>query len=245
MFPVSAKRRLSFTKIADYWSREIRARPLEILNELGRAWWRGQLTAVSGPSRADVFRGIYQLYSNRISFATRDSPDPPLGQELSDGSLEVIRPVRIPLPNSNPDLWDDTNWKAVFEAVADAWEDLSLWLEDAEHTAEPIVAGLELTEAEFTRWVTANGYPRPNFWASKEKDQVPSPTRRVSRESVKNLARDYIASEKREGRQPTQAGFEEWCKGREISRGLIRDAYHEMAKEARINVRPGRYSKQK
>ena len=205
------------------------------------------MTAASGPSRADVFRGIYQLYSNRIAFATPDSPDPPLGQELSDGSLEVIRPVRVPLPNSNPNSWDGTNWKAVFEAVAGAWEDLSLWLEDAEHTAEPIVAGLELTEAEFTRWVTANGYSRPNFWASDEENNpAPSSTRRVSKESVRNLARDYIAMEKQEGRQPTQAGFEERCKGRQISsRGLIRGAYHEMAKEARIKLRPGRYSKQK
>jgi hypothetical protein len=247
MFPISSKRRLSFTKIADYWSREIRARPLELLNELCAAWWRGELAAASGPSRADVFQSLYQLCSDRIAFATPDSPDPPLGRELSGGSLEVIRPVRIPLPNVQFDSWDDTNWKAVFEAVADAWEDLSSLLEDAEHVAEPIVAGLELTEAVFTGWITAKGYSKPNFWASgEEKDQASSPTQRISKASIKNFARDYIASEIRDGRQPTQVGFEELCRERLIrGRDLIRPAYKEMAKQAQINVRPGRYSERK
>ena len=135
-----------------------------------------------------------------------------------------------------------------WEAVAEAWEDLSLWLEDAEHVAEPIVAGLKLTEAEFTGWVTAKGYSRPNFWASgEEKDQAPSPTQRVSLEAVKSRAKDYIASEKREeGVNPRKLDLKNFAKNDSIrNRGVIRCAYKEMAKQAQINVRPGRYSKRK
>jgi hypothetical protein len=122
---------------------------------------------------------------------------------------------------------------------------LELGLHDAEHVAEPVVAGLELTEVEFTRWATAMGYRRPNFWASgEEKDLAPGPVQRVSEETVKSLAKEYIASKKQEGRQPTQAEFEDFCEERLIrGRGMIRRAYKEIAKQAQINVRPGRYSK--
>jgi hypothetical protein len=248
MFPISSKRRLSFIEIADRWSQEMApsARPLDIFNALGRAWWLGELVAASGPSRADVLRCLYAQYSHCIAFAPSDSLEPPIGRKLPNGSLEVTQLWRVPLPNSQPKSWDDTNCTAAFKAVAEAWTDLSR-LDSAEHVAEPVVGGLEVTEAEFTRWVVAEGYPRPGFWLSgKKESQATVPSQKLTETHAASLAEEYIQSTKRKGGRPTQLGFDKWVHDKKVigSRDILREAYKKAADRAGIPVRRGRYPNQ-
>jgi hypothetical protein len=162
MFPTKSSQPLSFSEIASYWRREVTpcASFDEILNLLARAWWRGDLVA-AGANRTGLLRTLYQLYSDCIIFAVSGLPEPLQTKELQDGSVEVALWL-VPLPNTNPDTWNDENCAASFNAVAEFWDCDSFSL------LTPIVGGLETTEKEFTRWVGSEGYPRPIFWASGE-----------------------------------------------------------------------------
>lgn len=248
MFPISSNQRLSLIEIADRWSQEMTppARPLDIINALGRAWWLGDLVAASGPSRVAVLRSLYAQYSHCIAFAPSDLPEPPIGRELPNGSLEVIQLWRVPLPNSQPKSWDDANCTSSFKVVAEAWRDLSR-LDVAEHVAEPVVGGLELTEPEFTRWVVAEGYLRPSFWlSSKKENHATVPTRKLTETEAESLAEEYIELTKRGGSRPTQLGFDEWAHNKRVigRRDILRPAYNKIAARAGILVRRGRYPNQ-
>ena len=104
MFPISSEQPLSFADVAYYWSLEIRPRASfnEVLNELVRAWWRGNLMA-SGARRVDVLRAIYKSAPHLVAFAFANSVDPPLRNELPDGSIEVLLLDRVPLPSAEPE----------------------------------------------------------------------------------------------------------------------------------------------
>ena len=83
MFPISATRKLSFATVANYWSREMTpcATSEELLGELAKAWWRGELIA-SGAGRADVLRAIYRHPPECVVFVFADDcrPSAPVGQ---------------------------------------------------------------------------------------------------------------------------------------------------------------------
>jgi hypothetical protein len=100
MFPISSKQPLSFLEIASYWRREITPSASfdEVFNLLARAWWRGDLVA-AGVNRTDLLRTLYQLDPDRIVFAVSGLPEPPLTEELPDGSVMVAL-WRVPLPNT-------------------------------------------------------------------------------------------------------------------------------------------------
>jgi hypothetical protein len=238
MFPISSKQPLSFTKIASYWSREIKPRPTfyEVLNELGKAWWRGELMGASGSRRADVLRAIFVTGgADFVAFFVPKSDEKTSIKDLPDGRVE-IRPWRVSLPNSQPESWDDINCAEAFNAVAEAW-DL-----DRFSLAAPVVAGLRLTEPEFRAWVDSKGYPPPTFWQSGGESLAGDAGRQVSKLSAIKLVQDYIAAESEAGRQPTQVGLENklredgWSGGREY----LRDAFKKIQLAAGIEVRAGR-----
>jgi hypothetical protein len=65
MLPISEDT-LSFSRIAKYWSWEIKPPESEILEWLIRAWWRGELL-VDSPSRLDVLKGMFTVGNNGLS----------------------------------------------------------------------------------------------------------------------------------------------------------------------------------
>ena len=77
MFPISADK-LSFLKIADYWSRESLASQDELLAELEAAWWRGQITGNSAKTRLQVLRSMYESRHDLqyVVFITPNDPGP-------------------------------------------------------------------------------------------------------------------------------------------------------------------------
>jgi hypothetical protein len=206
----------------------------EVLNELVKAWWRGDFVAAGGVKRVDVLRALYRLYSNCIVFDIPDSPSRLEITELPDGGAEVVI-YRVPLPNSNPDYWDDLNCAEAFNAVAEFWDCESFPL------VKPTIGGLEATEKEFTRWIEAEKKPRPMFWAPGDEEGPPSPTKRVSERTANKLAGDYIRAAKEEARNPTQREFmiKTEPEGFVGAREILRKAYRNQAKLNDISLSRG------
>jgi hypothetical protein len=171
MFPIPSSQPLSFAKVADYWSREVRppASPAELLNELIKAWWRGEFVA-SGAKRADVLRGIYSSRPDLVAFAFPESPDPPQMNELPNKIVEMLWLWRVPLPNPRPQTWDDDNCTEAFQVVAEAWDGEPGIFE----LCFPVLRALELTERELSKWIDSQGWPALIFWASDEEGKQSS-----------------------------------------------------------------------
>ena len=185
MFPISSKQPLSFAEIVSYWGREIKPAVSfdELLDLLGRAWWRGDLNG-AGADRTDLLRALYQLHSDRIVFAVQGLTEPPQTRELPDGSVEVSL-WRVPLPNPNPDSWNDENCANSFKAVAEFW-DCNFF-----PPLTPIIGGLKTAEQEFTKWISSEGYPRPSFWAFGDGSAV---VRQPAHTQVASVQRESIAT---------------------------------------------------
>jgi hypothetical protein len=227
MFPIPSNQRLSFTKVADYWSREVEphSSPHELLNELAKAWWRGDLIA-NGANRADVLRAIYNYHPAFVAFAFPDF-DPPQTNELPHGSVEMLWLFRVPLPNSQPETWDDNNCTMAFHAVADAWDRKP----DVFEICFPILKALELTQAEFSRWIDSQGKPVAIFWASGEKEEHSLLLKKLPEKRAIKLAQDYFSLTSGKGQSPTQIDFEKWARSTGVvgNRDILRGVFKKMA----------------
>lgn len=192
MFPIPSGRHLSLLRISDYWSREAHpaVRMRETETELIQAWWRGELVGSNGPSRLEVLRMLFQLRQDRIEFIAPGMEALPQFEPTHDGGLIVIRPLSVPLPNGQPESWDDRNCAPAYEALADGWH----WLE-GDDVIEPDVLGTELTRDEFFGWLGKRGPWRPAFWGDvATTDAQTHPTARKGAFSDKRPA----------GRKPTE-----------------------------------------
>ena len=184
MYPISAKQNLTLLEIARHWSREITPpmKEAEVLDGLIEAWWRSELIATQGPSRADMLRVIYKTYQDRVAFTAPGLEESASTKALPDGGLVVFRLWQVPLPNAQPNSWDDTNCEEAFEAVANAWSSADF------NIVMTSIAWIELTPTEFKRWTNKNGYRPTTFWGIEEErlpisaslsaENGPSPRRR-------------------------------------------------------------------
>jgi hypothetical protein len=242
MYPIPAEQNLSLTDIANHWSREItpRVEPREVLDGLIKAWWRGELKAASPPSRADMLRALYKTYQDRIAFVAPGLDEPPSAKELPDEDVVVFRLWRVPLPNTEPKSWDDTNCADAFEAVAESWRC------DRFEIVMPSVGWIELTAAEFARWVSKNDFRLATFWGSaEEKKEDANPVPNLGKKRAAEFAKNYIAVEKKEGRQPTQSGLEKEAHKANLRGGRehLRYEFNRMQRLAGVDVKPGRIPK--
>ena len=162
MFPIPSGRKLSFLEIGNYWSRDGSsfASSEELRIALSKAWWRGELAAENGPSRLNVLHAIYSTCQDFVAFVIPDVEEPQQWRSLAGGTIEFIRPVRVPLPNAHPDTWTEADCVEAFEAIAAAWD------EELFHLTAPIVMGVVLTQSEFNQWITEFNYEHPNFWGN-------------------------------------------------------------------------------
>jgi deoxyxylulose-5-phosphate synthase len=67
------------------------------------------LVAENGPSRVNLLRALYSTCADFITFAIPDVEERQQWRSLPDGTIEFIRPVRVPLPNAHPDTWTDVD----------------------------------------------------------------------------------------------------------------------------------------
>jgi hypothetical protein len=144
-----------------------------------------------------MLRLLYKEYQDRIAFSAPGLKEPVSSKVLPGGGVVVFRLWSVPLPNSQPESWDDTNCAEAFEAVAEAW--------DCERFAivATSVLWIQLTVAEFMSWIDKTPYPPPTFWhIAAEKDGVNERPRAITSKSAMSLTQHYIELEKSAGRQP-------------------------------------------
>jgi hypothetical protein len=86
VYSIPAKQKLTLREIADHWSGEIQPRmePSKVLHNLVKAWWRGELIVLNGPSRAEMLRVLYKLYQDRIGFLASGLEEPVSSKVLPD-----------------------------------------------------------------------------------------------------------------------------------------------------------------
>ena len=161
MFPIPSERKLSVFEIAKYWSGEIEppASAQDLRDVISKAWWCGELIAANGSSRLSTLRGYYSLSAHFIAFAIPDIQEAPQWMPNGEGEIELVRPLRVPLPNADPDTWTEANCASAFDALADQWNEAMI-------SPYLILLDIVLTSKEFFQWVDAIGYRRPSFWAN-------------------------------------------------------------------------------
>jgi hypothetical protein len=126
------------------------------------------LIATNGASRLDVLRGYYSRSAHFVAFAIPNIEEPPQWQPAGEGVIEFVRPVRVPLPNANPDTWNEANCGPAFDAIADQWNEAVI------SPSAPIFLDIVLTSSEFFQWIDTIGYRAPIFWSALEKSDQPT-----------------------------------------------------------------------
>jgi hypothetical protein len=237
MFPISAIRKLSLATVANYWSREMTpcATSEELLGELAKAWWRGELIA-SGAERADVLRAIYRHPPEYVVFVFANDIDSVQIIPSTNGEVEVSFLSLVLVPNSTPQSWTNENCTEASGYIAEAWDNGRF------EAFVPVIRALELDEGEFAEWLESKGWGPTTFWASGNEDKPHSRGKPFSKRTAYNRAKAYIRSVLDEEGVPTQAAFMNHMHAEDFvgDRDLLRTAYNEVAKSANISVARGR-----
>jgi hypothetical protein len=106
-----------------------------------------------------------------IAFAVPNTEEPPQWVAGDDGEIEFVRPLRVPLPNANPDTWTEANCTPAFEAIAEQWNEALIFSSES----ALIFLDIVLTSSEFFRWIDEIGCDRPTFWSDAlEKNDQPT-----------------------------------------------------------------------
>ena len=161
MYPISAEKRLSLLDVADHWAGELGQpnRYDQLLQNLIRAWWGGEFGPIEAEHRLAMLKWLYKHHRNDISFLIPGQDVPDEMRELPHGGVKVDISYRAPVPNIDPSSWTQANCAETFKILADEWS-LHLTPEASNN-----LAFLKVSEADFSSWVRAQGYSRPNFWA--------------------------------------------------------------------------------
>jgi hypothetical protein len=205
--PISSNLSLSIREIAEHWSREIRppASPREIREEMTRSWWRGELPITGGSQAIEVLRSLHGAgHRYAVVFVGEGHEPPPISMPLDDGGVEVDVRVRLPVPNGNPDTWNEDNCREALEALASNWRETAF-----EPLASALTVAITLTPGQFFGWVDKHEFDRPVFWREPRDDSAkPKDRRHFNAKSAARFVADYIEKEKSAGRVPTQSGLE-------------------------------------
>ena len=224
MHAIPAKRDLSLFEIAELWSREIKLlrTQSELLEDLGKAWWRGEFQSRTEVTRLKALRALFRTRQAELSFWVEGSEMPRTTWEHPDGSVDVLRLSPIPVPSADPGAWVDGECLSAYAAIAQDWPD------EAFDIVEPVVRGIILTSQDFACWVANFGYSQPTFWALPPvaAPELPAPIveplRKRGPGNTRGFVRDYIANARLAGKRPTQKGLEAAAGGAGIRGG--RDA---------------------
>jgi hypothetical protein len=180
MFPLSADK-LSFLKIADYWSRESRASQNELLAQLEAAWWLGEIVGNSAITRLQFLKNMYQSRHEpdmqSIVFVTQSDAGPPTDTPLADGGVIVdVRP-RINVPGET-DAWTEDSCNDAFQELA------RLPSQQYFPQLSYSICYIDLTYEEFFGWARSRGFDLPGFWKPSVVKGGPAATEEDSSEDA-------------------------------------------------------------
>jgi hypothetical protein len=162
MYPFPSERKLSVVEIAKHWSRQIEppASAQDLRDVITKAWWSSELIAANGASRLSVLRGYYSRSAKFIAFVVPDMEESPQWMPVDEEVIEFVRPLRVPLPNGNPETWTEADCAPAFDAIAEQWKKAVI------SPSAPLFVDIVLTSSEFFRWIDELGYERPTFWSN-------------------------------------------------------------------------------
>jgi hypothetical protein len=179
MFPILTDK-LSFPKVADYWSREIHppAPKDELLADLEKGWWLGEIGQAAF-SRLQLLKHMFKFRENYkgLVFVTEDDAGPPITTEQPDGDVLVDPLPRVHVP-SNAEEWDNDSCAVAFKTLAD--------LPSIEHYPRiiPALRSIEITRDEFFKWLGDRGSDIPIFWGRRcdpPTSLKPAPDKEIAR----------------------------------------------------------------
>jgi hypothetical protein len=240
LYPIPADRNLKLIEIADNWSREISPSRTkgELFDDLAMAWWRGEFQSRTELTRLNALRALFQTQRAELPFWVEGSEMPQTIWEHPDGSVDVLLLPPIPVPRADPVAWADEDCLLAYEAIARDWG------HEAFSILEPVIAGIALSEMEFTRWTHTMGYNRPKFWALaplvsvKPAAQAINPLPKNRPGKPDKFVKKYISDTEAAGKRPSSKGLEEASKSAGLTggRGARRS---EFKKQMGVNA-PGR-----
>jgi|GEM_PF-3445334 len=241
MYPKAADQNLSLLEVADDWSQEIKPRKTskELERFLIEAWWRGELQFLGGITRVKTIGALFKSTAAGPLFWIDGEPRPQTVWEYPDGSADVFIGPILKVPSLSPDEWSDEHCNHAFEDIAKHWE------HSAFDFIRPIISTAKLAERDFTNWIKAKGYIRPEFWAEPKPGEVvqlvkasQSIPKRISKKKVHDIVVLYIKLARTAGESPTKKGLEKYCDKENC--GIPRDLLRSEFTEVMGNNAPGR-----
>lgn len=161
IYPIAFSKALTLREIAFHWSKKMDSpsSDTDILNEMIGDWWRGKLRDLNGTSRPKMLTILYGNPEGDIVFRLPDQDSPLTVVDLPDGGALVDISTEVPIPDQDPAKWDESNCEAAFQVMAGSWDYLTF------RTTGPLLAEMEMSESQFSSWLSDRGTPRPDFWA--------------------------------------------------------------------------------
>jgi hypothetical protein len=224
MFPLSGDK-LSFLKIADYWSRESRASQNELLAQLEAAWWLGEITGNSALNRLQFLKKMFESrrepHMQWVVFASPNDAGPPSEIPLPNGEIIVRPKIFVPVET---DGWTENSCSHAFEALAELPSQQYFPLFSYS------ICFIDLTHEEFFRWARTRGFDLPGFWKGSSPDDAkigsklkvqepPKTSRQVSRAEASEIYKRY--RDEHDG-IPTRDEEEAYMKSRGVGRNWVR-----------------------
>lgn len=196
MFPIS-KSELSFGEISEYWAPELRWSRDMVQALLEGAWWRGEISSDSGPTRLELLKTLFKRMRYcqfpTIVFVTPRRP-PPEPIELPEGALLINLSPLVFVPSDDPDTWSEESCIRTFQELA---EKPSL-----QHYPEwsPGFLARKLSRDKFFRLIAARGWRDPTFWKQANDDDTTSfDLKPASEPMIEGALRRVYESAKKEG----------------------------------------------
>jgi hypothetical protein len=207
MFPIFEEDELSACEICDRWPQESTESWDDTLAFLEGAWWRGEIKWVSGATRLELLKYMFNWARDhspgRIVFVTCEDAFLPRGVEQPDGGLildvdDLERP-RIIVPSYDPDTWSEESCASAFEALSEK-PSLKYYPERS-----PGFLAMEVDYSAFMQLLTEHGIDLPKFWrlpiqkvASLKQTPDANGARQPSRKESSAVASDM----RKRGRRP-------------------------------------------
>jgi hypothetical protein len=159
MFPIS-RETLTFSEVADYWSREIHASPDELLDLLISAWWLGEIVAYGPrPTRLELLKSIFTHRARDKGLVfTFDPTEESSTRYNEDGTIEVDITPRICVPSNDPNTWTEPECESAFRSLA------AVSIVDNRPDLLFTFGWLGVNQGNFMNWMRLRRYHRPTFW---------------------------------------------------------------------------------